>query len=174
MSADDNAPVQAREVEVVARALGPWMSGTYACEHAGPRCPTPDECRDRYHQDQARDVLAALGPIRAGERQEAARAAVAALGLTEETNVDWCHAEDWSDPYRDGSGSWVKCNQTADHPGDHEDVDGHSWPRDLPDPNDQPKPRRRRLVGPWQDAPSADGVTGRTNDNTDHEQQEDA
>lgn len=95
MSADDNAPEQAREVEVEARALDVW-----ACTHCAT-CGKPiaseqdwdetepgertDLCFDEhtcgFYDDanmaatRAQAVLAALAPVRAAERQEAARAA---------------------------------------------------------------------------------------------------
>lgn len=86
MSADDNAPEQAREVEVVARALG---------RHAGWTDQELDEVvvdtddvgysftgLPRWHQDvpEAEAVLAALAPIRETERWAVFREGVKAAG----------------------------------------------------------------------------------------------
>ncbi|KQP83758.1 hypothetical protein [Aeromicrobium sp. Leaf291] len=81
MSADDNAPEQAREVEVVARV---------AILHLVVRDLPSIECRcgergmtgTEWAQHIAEQVTAALAPIRAAERQEAAR----------EVTEAWC---DW-------------------------------------------------------------------------------
>lgn len=78
-----------------------------------------------------------------------AEAVVAALetgmGLTEEEDVDWCDAEDLIPAYDDPD-YWGKCNQPADHKGDHEHVDGHTWRRTSYEP---PEPRRTRLTTRW-------------------------
>lgn len=65
MSADDNAPVQAREVEVVARlqAVRLGVEGQPGAE------------RRHLTANEARTIWAALAPIREAERQEAAREA---------------------------------------------------------------------------------------------------
>lgn len=76
MSADDNAPEQAREVEVVRGVLR-----DHGLEQGGGglhswRCDHPDRYGECDCLDELlADLHAALTPIRAAERQEAARKA---------------------------------------------------------------------------------------------------
>lgn len=70
MSADDNAPEQAREVEVVREALLDSLGWDWTEEP--PHVPSPEQAVEGVVEA----VLAALAPIRAAERQEAAREAL--------------------------------------------------------------------------------------------------
>lgn len=86
MSADDNAPEQAREVEVVARAIGHKA----ACYSADPVAPHPCLCWP-WRLKEAEVVLRALAPIRAAERQEAARGAREEALVPMRELADWWH-----------------------------------------------------------------------------------